>query len=61
MYWIDVKPGNEQAPDGVVVKIISPGGEERKLKRQGNLWFLPDGSMYVYFTPVKWRRLEAGE
>lgn len=20
-----------------------------------NLWFLPDGSMYVYYTPTHWR------
>ncbi len=25
------------------------------LKRQGRLWFLPDGSMYVYYTPTHWR------
>jgi hypothetical protein len=25
------------------------------LKRQGNLWFVPDGNMYVYYTPTHWR------
>jgi hypothetical protein len=25
------------------------------LKRQGNLWYTPDGSMYVYYTPTHWR------
>jgi len=27
------------------------------LKRQGRLWFMPDGSMYVYYTPTHWRAL----
>lgn len=26
-----------------------------KLKRQGWLWFFPDDSMYVYYTPTHWR------
>jgi hypothetical protein len=28
---------------------------QQPLKRQKNLWFLPDGSMYVYCTPTHWR------
>jgi len=27
----------------------------QRLKRQGNLWFFPDGSMYVYYTPTHWK------
>lgn len=27
----------------------------QKLKRRGLLWFFPDGSMYVYYTPTHWR------
>lgn len=27
----------------------------QKLKRRGRLWFSPDGSMYVYYTPTHWR------
>jgi hypothetical protein len=26
-----------------------------KLIRKGNLWFLSDMSMYVYYTPTHWR------
>lgn len=26
------------------------------LKRQGNLWFFADGSMYVYYSPTHWSR-----
>lgn len=28
---------------------------QRYLKRSGNLWFFPDDSMYVYYTPTHWR------
>jgi len=46
-------------PDGLVVetKIDDASGcrNEQRLKRQGNLWFTPDGGMYVYYTPTHWR------
>jgi hypothetical protein len=25
------------------------------LKRSGNLWFFPDGGMYVYYVPTHWK------
>jgi hypothetical protein len=52
---------NELPPIGVVVetKIDDADGcrNEQQLKRGGNgrLWFYPDGSMYVYYTPTHWR------
>ncbi len=46
-------------PEGVIVdtKIDNANGvrNEQKLKRCGNLWFFPDGSMYVYYTPTHWQ------
>jgi hypothetical protein len=50
----------DRLPDeGVVVwtKIDDERGlrNEQLLKRVGRLWFFPDGSMYVYFTPTHWR------
>jgi hypothetical protein len=49
----------DSAPEGEVVEtVISDiGGERNKqtLRRQGRLWFFPDGSMYVYYTPTHWR------
>lgn len=46
-------------PDGLVVetKISDEHGERnvQKLKRSGRLWWSPDGSMYVYYTPTHWR------
>lgn len=45
-----------QAPEGVVVltKIDDAAGvrNEQELKRSGWLWFVPDGSTYVYYTPT---------
>ncbi len=31
--------------ENLLVLTLSEGGTEQKLKRQGSLWFLPDGSM----------------
>ncbi len=45
----------------VIVRTISPGGIETMLKRRGLLWFVPDGSMYVYYTPVFWSPLEVNK
>jgi hypothetical protein len=46
-------------PVGLVVdtKIDDAAGarNEQKLKRNGNLWFVPDGSTYVYYEPTHWR------
>jgi hypothetical protein len=58
--WIEV---SQVLPkNGVVVetKIDDFRGcrNETTLKRQGNLWFFPDGSMYVYYTPTHWREIQ---
>lgn len=51
---------NELPPRGEVVMTEDSGGSEQKLKRhdQGDLWFYPDGSGYVYYTPFRWRLLD---
>lgn len=45
--------------DGLVVetKISDSKGERnfQRLKRQGRMWYFPDGSMYVYYTPTHWK------
>jgi hypothetical protein len=47
------------APEGVEVetKIHDKDGERnvQTLRRRGRLWWIPDGSMYVYYTPTHWR------
>ena len=55
--WIRV---HEAVPvEGVTVdtKIDDAKGcrNEQPLTRRGGLWFFPDGSMYVYYTPTHWK------
>lgn len=42
----------------VLTKIDDGKGcrNETLLYRQGNLWFLADGDMYVYYTPTHWAK-----
>ena len=51
----------ETAPENEVVmtKLDDQHGprNEQPLKRIGRLWFFPDASMYVYYTPTHWRSL----
>ena len=46
------------APEGRVVltKIDDAEGVRNKqaLMRRGQLWWFPDSSMYVYYTPTHW-------
>jgi len=52
----------DTAPECKTVETkIDDGNGERNiqpLKRMGRLWFFPDASMYVYYTPTHWRQLE---
>lgn len=52
---IDSAPRNEI----LQTKIHDANGErnvtELKSSLNGRLWFFPDGSMYVYYTPTHWR------
>lgn len=54
--WIDVR--EQLPPNGAVVntKIDDAKGVRnvQRLKRSGNLWFVPDGSIYVYYEPTHW-------
>lgn len=49
----EVKP-----PEGVLVDVITDGGDKRRLVSHRNLWFLPDLSMYVYFEVSSWSEIE---
>lgn len=55
--WIKVS--SKLPVEGMVVetKISDDKGErnQKELIRKGNLWFLPDMRMYVYYTPTHWR------
>lgn len=53
------------APEGIEImtKIDDARGVRnvQSLKRCGGLFFFPDGSMYIYYTPTHWRHLTAAE
>lgn len=46
------------APEGVVLRTkVDDGDGSRNIQnlvRKGNLWFFPDMSSYVYYTPTHW-------
>lgn len=42
-------------PEGAVVDAMDSGGHVQPLARVGGLWFFPDMTMYVYFTPKFWK------
>ena len=53
------KTSNILPPENTIVetKIDDSRGcrNQQSLYRVKNLWFVPDGSMYVYYTPTHWR------
>ena len=55
--WIPV--AEKLPPEGEVVdtKIDDRDGVRnvQPLKLDSNLWFVADGSIYVYYTPTHWR------
>ena len=55
--WISV--AEKLPPENKIVETRIDDGKyirnEQELKRRGNFWYLPDGSMYVYYTPTHWR------
>lgn len=55
--WRTVDTAPEDFP--VMTKIHDEAGERNvaTLVRRGRLWWLPDGSMYVYYTPTHWKPL----
>ena len=59
MSWMntaDILPENGEE---VRTKIDDEQGcrSDETLKQQGNLWFTPDGAMYVYYRPTHWKPL----
>lgn len=56
----------ELPPNGQIVatKIDDAKGvrnEDVLLSRTNNRWFVPDGSMYVYYSPTHWRLATGAE
>ena len=54
----------ETAPEKTIVetKIDDARGVRNRgaLKRSGRLWFVPDGTTYVYYQPTHWRPIPPG-
>lgn len=57
MNWIKCTDGLPEDGKAVETKIDDSGGVRNvvKLRRKGRLWFFPDMSMHVYYTPTHWR------
>jgi hypothetical protein len=55
--WIETRVSLPQNGEVVDTKIDDAQGcrNEQPLKRHNALWFYPDGSMYVYYSPTHWR------
>jgi hypothetical protein len=60
--WTRIKDAPPPENVAVMTKISDDLGErnEQALKRSGRLWFLPDGSGYVYYTPTHWKHMKGG-
>lgn len=61
MSWrpIETCPVNEV----VMTKIDDARGcrNEQELRLQNGLWWIPDGSMYVYYCPTHWKPIQTKE
>jgi hypothetical protein len=59
MKWISTQNLLPKEGDIVLTKIDDRQGTRNiaRLQRRKNLWFLEDGSMYVYYTPTHWAPL----
>lgn len=57
MSWIPCKERLPEKNKVVMTKIDDADGvrNEQELKLLKNLWWFPDGSMYVYYTPTHWK------
>ena len=55
--WISVAERLPEEGVEVATKIDNEGGlrNEGTLTYKQNLWWLPDMSMYVYYSPTHWR------
>lgn len=60
MEWQKVEKGLIPEKVELETKIVDAEGKEyniQNLKFSGKLWWHPDMSMYVYYTPTHWRNL----
>lgn len=57
MDWQKITQDSPPERKTVITIIWDENGQrnEQRLYRQGRLWFSPDGSGYVYYTPTHWK------
>ncbi|CAJ0701774.1 hypothetical protein LMG19089_02923 [Ralstonia edaphis] len=58
--WIEMS-ADSLPPEGEIVMTRDSSAHETTLKRVGRLFYFPDMSMYVYYTPRAWRPLTDAE
>jgi hypothetical protein len=58
--WKRIKDYHPPKNMVLMTKIEDEDGtrNEQKLILDGNLWFLPDKSTYVYYTPTHWKCID---
>lgn len=54
MIWKPIESIPPPTGEVVMTKIANPDRNIQPLKKVRNLWFVQDGSMYVYYTPTHW-------
>lgn len=59
--WIEVRKQRPPENELVDTKIDDENGvrNEQPMKLSRNLWWIRDGSMYVYYAPTHWRKRSA--
>ncbi len=48
---------NTQPDDNTLCDTLSENGLQQELMYYKGLWFYPDKSMYVYYTPKFWKAI----
>lgn len=56
--WRDISSAPNKKVVMTMISDIHGMRNQQELKRDGNLWWTPDGSMYVYYQPTHWRETE---
>lgn len=54
MNWQPISTAPEGETVVTAIKVGSNFRQVQRLRRCGRLWFIPGGSMYVYYMPTHW-------
>lgn len=56
MEWQPIETAPENVEVMTIIRDKDGPRNQQSLVRKGRLWWFPDGSMYVYYTPTHWRK-----